>query len=636
MAFQVRIGITQENAQQGTGVAGTDYVVFPISSTYKTTSTTLVDSSRNSKGFIISNVVRAGIRKIELSWRVLTIAEYSLLSKFFNTNFTFYVYYFDQDDNTFECRQCYVGDRVAPALDSKAWVETTVGGETVLVPEYVKDIKLSLIEMQGDVMLAVPNRTTWENYFKQAVISNCNVSLYVGDNATIFGTKDNIVNFKITSRNSYVCEELPSDDCSFELINWSQLPNTTKKELQTKNKIVYIRYTVQGTTTTLFEKIVYIKDCVVDRKEFSAKITCRSYFQDLTRVTLGQANWVGVPALLTPDMTEGEFIQLSALVQRRAVYINRDYNGVFKFKDYDPTTVLGNFDEKNIIDDYQFNFDDERKKNISIFGYKRTSNYKTLYTTTVTTTSANYEFRYTPEKMEDVTQAVIRQGGVSRAMSVSQYTKYKSCHTTNAPIGQCEIEILGYEVALDDVPTSTDYYISTYAFLDGYQGNAQTMYRNYYKNNRFIEFDCRVDPTLEPLDIIETIIDGTKYRLVLEEVTINFNGGFTGHIKGRIIAVLYEAPVIEDLSVRDGVFDIVNNNDVAVSVVITYSGGTITLPIPANSTLHCDISTNVSQLYESFYSKDIGVLRSDVTCHFEATDYISSDNTIILEADQLC
>ena len=62
-------------------------VTLPISSTYKTTSSTIVDSARNSDAKVIASVVRSGIRKIELSWRVISSADYAKLGTFFNNYF---------------------------------------------------------------------------------------------------------------------------------------------------------------------------------------------------------------------------------------------------------------------------------------------------------------------------------------------------------------------------------------------------------------------------------------------------------------------------------------------------------------------------------------------------------------------
>lgn len=151
--FQVRIGKTQANAYSGSGTEGTDYIELPISSTYKTTSTTVVDSSRNGGAVVVASVIRAGIRKIEMQWKVISIADYSKLAKFLNKkeNFMFYAYYYDQDDGGWASsqsavRQFYVGDRVADALKNEQWqLNTGVGGG--IAPKHIENFKLSLIEV---------------------------------------------------------------------------------------------------------------------------------------------------------------------------------------------------------------------------------------------------------------------------------------------------------------------------------------------------------------------------------------------------------------------------------------------------------------------------------------------------------
>ena len=146
MSFQVRLGTTSTIATNGSGTEGSTMVTLPISSTYKTTSSTIVDSSRNSQAQVIATVIRAGIRKIELSWRVMTNADYAKLGTFFNNNFMFYAYYFDQDTNSWQTKQFYVGDRVADALQNEQWTQNTgVGGD--IAPKHVENFKLSLIEV---------------------------------------------------------------------------------------------------------------------------------------------------------------------------------------------------------------------------------------------------------------------------------------------------------------------------------------------------------------------------------------------------------------------------------------------------------------------------------------------------------
>ena len=145
MSFQVRLGTTSAIATNGSGVEGNTMVTLPISSTYKTTSSTVVDSSRNTHAVVVASVIRAGIRKIELSWRVISIQDYAKLGTFFNNNFMFYAYYFDQDTNSWLTKQFYVGDRVADALQQEQWKATQRGG--LVEPNHIQNFKLSLIEV---------------------------------------------------------------------------------------------------------------------------------------------------------------------------------------------------------------------------------------------------------------------------------------------------------------------------------------------------------------------------------------------------------------------------------------------------------------------------------------------------------
>ena len=136
----------------------------PACSDYKMTSTTLVDSARNSKGFVVSTVVREGIRKIELKWNFLSLSDFSTLAKMFegsNTGgtggFTCYIKYFDTILNSFinsengytttggsvlgstTPRLFYVGDRVSDTAKIKLDSSNKPIGYT--------NVSLSLIEM---------------------------------------------------------------------------------------------------------------------------------------------------------------------------------------------------------------------------------------------------------------------------------------------------------------------------------------------------------------------------------------------------------------------------------------------------------------------------------------------------------
>lgn len=143
--FQIRLGTTEAIARNGSGVEGTTMVTVPISSTYKSTASTIVDSSRNAEGVLVANVIRQRLTKIEATFRVISCENYSKIAKFLNANFYFYAYYFDEDDNEWQVRYFYPNDRVADALQEEQWKTTTRGGG--VEPKHYSNYRLALIEV---------------------------------------------------------------------------------------------------------------------------------------------------------------------------------------------------------------------------------------------------------------------------------------------------------------------------------------------------------------------------------------------------------------------------------------------------------------------------------------------------------
>ena len=150
-------------------VGAVSFTQIKCPSTYKMTSTTLVDSGRNTDGFVVNDVVREGIRKIEISWNFLTLSEFSTIAKLFESGhtggsapdkkFACYIKYFDTvigdfinselgftnlngvdkstDGNT-SPREFYVGDRVTDT--AKMVLDAN------MQPQGYSSVKLSLIE----------------------------------------------------------------------------------------------------------------------------------------------------------------------------------------------------------------------------------------------------------------------------------------------------------------------------------------------------------------------------------------------------------------------------------------------------------------------------------------------------------
>lgn len=114
---------------------------LPQPSTYVGTTSTLVDSGRNSKGYVISSVIRVDVAKIELSWKYLTADKWAeVISHFKGTDEDFFLYikFFNQGTNEYEIRQMYSNDM-------------KTGGSPLYVKDGNiqgwKDCKLNLIEV---------------------------------------------------------------------------------------------------------------------------------------------------------------------------------------------------------------------------------------------------------------------------------------------------------------------------------------------------------------------------------------------------------------------------------------------------------------------------------------------------------
>ena len=120
------------------------YTYLPAPSTYKMTSSTFVDSGRNSKGYVVGSVIRAGVRALEISWRFLNQTQFSLIASFFDTNFYFECIYYDTITGQMETKIMYCSDR--PSDTAQIQVETDGSGNITNVKGYA-ETTISLIEV---------------------------------------------------------------------------------------------------------------------------------------------------------------------------------------------------------------------------------------------------------------------------------------------------------------------------------------------------------------------------------------------------------------------------------------------------------------------------------------------------------
>lgn len=116
-------------------IAGT---ALPEPSTYSGTTSTLVDSARNVKGYVVGSVVRSDVAKVEMTWKYLTAEQWASILSLFKKNFYNEVEFYDQTIAGWTTRSMYVSDRTAGMFRRNP--------ETGEVMGYT-DAKLSLVEV---------------------------------------------------------------------------------------------------------------------------------------------------------------------------------------------------------------------------------------------------------------------------------------------------------------------------------------------------------------------------------------------------------------------------------------------------------------------------------------------------------
>ncbi len=91
---------------------------FPEPSTYNGITSTVVDSARNTEGYVIGTVIRDDLAKVELTWNMLTVEQWARVLQCFDRRYggSFYnnVTFFDQVTGDYVTRRMYVSDRSAP------------------------------------------------------------------------------------------------------------------------------------------------------------------------------------------------------------------------------------------------------------------------------------------------------------------------------------------------------------------------------------------------------------------------------------------------------------------------------------------------------------------------------------------
>lgn len=129
---------------------GTGFAV-PTPSTYIGNTATVVDSARNTDGFMIGTVIRNGVAKIQMTWNFITADDWAAMLQQFEPDyggaFVRSVTFFNQTSGTLETRTMYVGDRTSSGSFLLYNAENTPDAAHIGLPRGYLGAQFSLIEV---------------------------------------------------------------------------------------------------------------------------------------------------------------------------------------------------------------------------------------------------------------------------------------------------------------------------------------------------------------------------------------------------------------------------------------------------------------------------------------------------------
>ena len=502
--------------------------------------------------------------------------------------------------------------------------------------------------------------------YSNELITSCGFTLWAMD-ATIPDGNDrllkteNISSFSMSRSNECALSLAPNDKMIINIIDWKSLNDDRKNYLtnpttRTNNKWVFAEFIVDNNATS-YVICFAIQKCEIDEENNTAKLTLCSPLQIMCKNSVSGLvlRTYGFDSFPT-KVTDFELAQNTAVNTGKGLKIVSQYNSYsysrYTLVDMNDNTAVVGFSRKNITSKIKKYKDENDRSNIEFVGLK-VGNPVLLYTESETpewdyqlgdwkVVFNNFKFfdkQYVVTSIEvwetvqgspdtDVTSRfqTFNSQGIAGASSIP--STHPTANRTYV------LKVYGYEAELD-TPTA-DNFVSSYVYLTGNAGlaTAQTATRTYYSNLDYYEFDCRLDPRIEPLDNI--YVDGVGV-IKVEQLTMNYNGAFKGHIKGRKVGDLSPlSPVVSSgftSTYYTFSFTLTNPNSVDVKAKI-YNEATNTyiyIPISANSSVTVT-HANYPSLLSAIQRARRGTLSNPIyaeTIHSVCYNHKASDKTLI-------
>jgi len=507
-------------------------------------------------------------------------------------------------------------------------------------------------------MLNVPSG--FIDAFAERIITSSRIVIKDNNDVILYDEND-LSSVNIIQRNSYFFNGVPNIDCTIKTLKVQIMP--------AKDTPLRIYFEVNGYMSTDY-LLVYVKETKLDKNKFYGTIKAKGYFESNSVFFETNGNRTNMYELNYLTATPRKVLDLLYYPTDTSLIFDLPRNPTIKYLygftemtnieiiqalaicvggalDYDPTndkmscklfssaSYVGALPLLNVFD-YDVANDEKgtsvKISDVSIDDLNEVEIMKSDVSGGQSSIRVNLE-----DNNYYVSNVVFPNSeiGTNKKQSPLYFNYFPNIYAERSGNSAGEVVIYGKKMYYKDPTTNQEGHIIRSPFIDS--NNASYVLSeatNYFSHDEIYTFDCRVNPAFQPLDLV--IIDDKI--ICLEQVEIEFNGGFRGKLIGRNIgAFSLQNPVISNLTYDENSFTflVVNNNNVDVVAKIVFSNGTLSRTISANSNSQFT-QLNAHDLLNSFQASYYNALEDYVYVYFEyqigGLTY-QSDNVVVLQPD---
>ena len=483
--------------------------------------------------------------------------------------------------------------------------------------------------------------------FQKTAITGCDIEVYLGVLGVLVLDKTFITSLTTKRVNRGVWDSIPFEETTIEVVGWKRLTQA-QKNLFEIGTVVSFSYVVNGYKTTKLFQV--LEEVAIDTNdENKATIKCAGAFRHSSQI-----RQINNFQRIVSYGYETYPMNISCAEENQHLALTNGYGlratGIGVLGLTTEQLNLGNcetiysFNKKNIIGKIKQYPDTPNKAKIEACGVDVDAVEKVVAKKETLNDGNSY---FVPFEEQSYVTSIVAEAYINgswRTLTSTECSRFTCA-------GGVEFNYLGSQTPTSfrftvngkrviNVPTTnSEKTLCSRLLLNTNTSRLETARnkaRQYYAYDTYVEFDCRLDPRFEPQDCM--FVDGIGI-LRIEETTLNFGGGFKGHIKARLVQKAYssvKSPVVGATTYGNDSYSIpiTNPNPFTLTLNIVYSSGIIAREFAPNETFTFN-QNSYPALVDSANAHGMGDLREEVYCWFASDSdyYYDSDNSIIWEAD---